>query len=102
MIVTESDLETGGGKVTVVVCVNVRLGAKAQSCGGSDSEEIAEALEAGIEARGLAAEVARIHCLGLCSLGPNVRLVPNGNWYNQVALGDAEAILDDLSSALST
>ncbi len=101
MIVSEGNLETGGGEVTVVICVNVRLGAKSVSCGGSDSEAIAEALQSGIEERGLAAKIDRIHCLGLCSMGPNVRVVPNGNWYHEVSLNDADAILNDLSSALN-
>lgn len=84
--------------IVVVVCVNLRIGPMAVSCGGADSEAIADALEAGIRRRQINAKVERIRCLGLCSQGPNVRFVPGGSWFNQVAPGDAEAILDHLET----
>ena len=85
------------GPTVIVVCVNVRIGAMAVSCGGSHSEAIAEALEAGVARRNLNARIERIRCLGLCAKGPNVRLVPGGSWFNEVAVEDAEAILDCLA-----
>ncbi len=83
--------------VVVVVCVNQRIGPMAVSCGGSNSEAIADALQAGIEGRGLSAKVERIHCLGLCAKGPNVRFVPGGSWFHEVIPDDAETILDHLA-----
>jgi len=98
MIILEGkDVTAADQSPVVVVCVNVRIGPKAVSCGGSESQSIADALEAGIKARGLDATVERIRCLGLCAKGPNVRFVPGGAWFNEVAVTDAGAILDHLA-----
>jgi len=69
----------------------------AVSCGGSDSEAVADALEAGIDSRNLNAKVERIRCLGLCAKGPNVRFVPGGSWFHEVNPEDAVEILNHLA-----
>ena len=84
---------------TIVVCVNERLGATAISCGGSDSVTIADALEAGVQARELDVVIDRVHCLGLCTRGPNVRFIPGGDWFTEVKPADADRILDRFEEA---
>jgi len=84
---------------TIVICVNERFGPKAVSCGGSDSAAIADAVDAGLKERQLAFEVDRIHCLGLCAKGPNLRFFPGGDWFNEVTVDDVPEILDRLETA---
>jgi len=96
-IIAGKNVSTSDEPAVVVVCVNVRIGPRAVSCGGSDSEAIADALEAGIKSRDLNARVERIRCLGMCAKGPNVRFVPGGSWFNEVELNDADTILDHLA-----
>jgi (2Fe-2S) ferredoxin len=85
---------------TVVVCVNERFGATSVSCGGSDSVAIADALESEMKSRNLGVEIDRIHCLGLCASGPNVRFFPGGDWFTEVSVEDVPEMLDRLEAAL--
>jgi (2Fe-2S) ferredoxin len=79
---------------TIVICVNERFGVSSVSCGGSNSVAIADALEAELKVRNLSAEIDRIHCLGLCARGPNVRFIPGGDWFNEVTVDDVPEIID--------
>ena len=97
-IIVGKDLSNTDEPTVIVVCVNVRIGPRAVSCGGRESEAIADALETGISARKLDAKVERIRCLGLCAKGPNVRLVPGGSWFNEVTIDDTPTILDHLAN----
>jgi len=84
---------------TIMICVNERFGPTAVSCGGSDSVAIADAVESGLKERQLVIEVDRIHCLGLCAKGPNLRFFPGGDWFNEVTVADVPQILDRLEDA---
>ena len=83
---------------TIMVCVNVRFGVGSAGCGGAGSVNIADDLEAGLKDRNMEMIVDRIHCLGLCNQGPNVRFYPGGDWFKEVALEDVPAILDRLDA----
>jgi (2Fe-2S) ferredoxin len=83
---------------TIVICVNERFGGTSVSCGGSDSMAIADALEVELQSRNIVVEVDRIHCLGLCAKGPNVRFFPGGDWFNEVTVDNVAEILDRFES----
>lgn len=76
--------------VTVIVCVNRRLGHGKPSCAGRGSEDIAQALEAAVD--GARVQVTRLKCFGRCAEGPNVR-IQGGRFFRGATLDDVPAIL---------
>lgn len=85
---------------SLVVCINNRFAASRPSCAMGGSEAIADALQQGIWQRGLPLAVERLHCLGECARGPNLRIAPGGKFYHHVKLADVPAILDELEELL--
>ena len=84
---------------TFAICVNRRLGSDKASCAARGSEQIADALEAGVRERGLAVEIERIVCFGQCQVGPNGRLIPGGNFHKGMTIEDVPALLDEIERA---
>lgn len=82
-------------KPVIAICVNNRFSTDKPSCGDTGGLELAKALEAGIAERGLDTRVERLVCFGACYKGPNVRLVPGGQFHHHASLADAENILDE-------
>ncbi|MCG3177933.1 MAG: hypothetical protein BIFFINMI_00256 [Phycisphaerae bacterium] len=70
----------------------------AAACLAARSDAVIEAFQAAVKARGLEESVAvkNAGCMGLCALGPLVRVEPAGVLYQQVTPEDAGAILDGL------
>jgi NADH:ubiquinone oxidoreductase subunit E len=82
--------------LTVLVCVNRRLGYDAPSCAGRGSEAIAEALEAA--AAGTRVTVTRLKCFGRCGEGPNVR-IRGGRFFRGATLEDVPAVISEALEA---
>ena len=80
----------------LLVCINRSYRADLKSCGGSGSDAIADALEAGIKDRGLPIEFERIRCFGWCYRGPNIR-IEGGAAMHGVTPDDVPRILDALA-----
>ena len=59
-------------------------------CTSSNSDKIAQAFEAEIQATGLQDEVKviRTGCFGLCALGPIMVVYPEGAFYSRVTVED--------------
>lgn len=81
---------------SLLVCINRRFRGDQPSCAQRGSEAIAEALEAGVVNRGIAAKVERIKCLGQCTIGPAVRFAPGGRFNLETRIEDVPALLDEL------
>ena len=81
---------------TLVICINRRLSADMPSCAARGSVARAEALERGVEERQIDVRVERMTCLGLCDVGPNLRLVPGGAFFSRVAAEDVPEVLNYL------
>jgi len=79
----------------IAICVNNRLGADKPSCGASGGLALAEALEAGVRDRNIDTRVERLVCFGACYKGPNVRIVPGGQFHHNAGIDDAPTILDE-------
>lgn len=75
------------------ICVNRRpIGQP--SCGGRDSAQLADWLEAEIDRRGLDIPVERLVCMGHCRVGPNVK-VKAGPMIHGATRETLAALLDD-------
>jgi len=70
---------------------------KGTGCVASGSEPIFEAFQKEIEKRGLSKEVKVVQtgCLGLCELGPNVLVYPEGSYYCRVKAEDVPEIVEE-------
>lgn len=70
---------------------------KGTGCVSSGSAEVKEALEKEIEKKGLSNEVKVVQtgCLGLCELGPNVLVYPEGSYYCRVKPSDVPEIIEE-------
>lgn len=70
---------------------------KGTGCTASGSEQVIEELEKEIEKRGLSNEVRVVQtgCLGLCELGPNVLIYPEGSYYCSVKASDVPEIVEE-------
>lgn len=66
-------------------------------CTASGSEPVMEAFEKEIEKRGLSKEVKVLltGCLGLCELGPNIIIYPEGTYYCKVKVEDVPEIVEE-------
>ena len=65
---------------SLIICVNERLTASKTSCAHRGSREMAERIERNIRRERLDVMVQRLQCLGRCSDGPVLRLVPGGEF----------------------
>ena len=83
-------------RLEILVCVNRRANPWQPSCAARGGEAIAEALEAAVAARSLPVTITRIHCLGRCDHGPNLRIAPAGPFHHHVRPEDLPGILEDL------
>ncbi|MGB9812559.1 MAG: NADH-quinone oxidoreductase subunit NuoF [Thermovenabulum sp.] len=70
---------------------------KGTGCTASGSESVIEAFQKEIEKRGLGKEVKVVQtgCLGLCELGPNVLIYPEGSYYCRVKPEDIPEIVEE-------
>ncbi|KYO64796.1 NADH-quinone oxidoreductase subunit NuoF [Thermovenabulum gondwanense] len=70
---------------------------KGTGCTASGSEPIIEAFQKEIEKKGLSKEVKVVQtgCLGLCELGPNVLIYPEGSYYCRVKPEDVAEIVEE-------
>ncbi|MBN2556438.1 MAG: NADH-quinone oxidoreductase subunit NuoF [Anaerolineales bacterium] len=70
----------------------------AAGCISQNSDRVLEALQAEVEARGLAdqVEIKGVGCMGLCAKGPLLRIDPEGIMYQGVTVDDVKDIFDTL------
>lgn len=78
-----------------LACINERPEGET-SCGPRGGKDVAAALKKGVNDLGLKAEVrvTKTHCFGLCAMGPNVIVYPEGTLLSGVTPADVPAILD--------
>ncbi|MGH6660294.1 MAG: hypothetical protein ACREB6_02035 [Rhodospirillales bacterium] len=83
---------------TLLICINRRFKASEPSCAARGSLPIADAIESGIRERRIAIAVERIVCLGQCTKGPTLKLVP-GEFILGTTMDMVPGILDRLQAA---
>jgi len=82
---------------TLLICINRRFKASEPSCATRGSVPIADAIEHGVRDRRIAIAVERIVCLGQCTKGPTLKLVP-GEFILGTTMAMVPAILDRLEA----
>ncbi len=80
------------------ICINRRFGSDRPSCGTRGSQNIADAIEAGVRERKINVMIERIVCFGMCNNGPNMRLIPGGAFHKDVSLDQVNELLSMLES----
>lgn len=83
---------------SVLVCVNHRKTPNKPSCAGSGSLHIAQCLTQAINEKKLDIHIEKVQCLGACELGPNIKLVPNGEFLHQVTDANFDEVLTTIES----
>lgn len=68
-----------------LVCTNFRANPNNPSCAARDSHLILDALKTQLAKSDIAIEVEASQCMGYCNVGPNARLVPNGEFFHEVS-----------------
>ncbi len=82
----------------ISVCVNFRE--EGSCCAKRGSVEIVETLKGYVKKNGLKGRirVARSGCFGLCEMGPNIAVYPDGSdqgtWYKGVGPDDVGSIIE--------
>ncbi|MDX1915186.1 MAG: (2Fe-2S) ferredoxin domain-containing protein [Methylophilus sp.] len=69
---------------SILVCTNHRVNPNQPSCGAKGAQQLKQKLAEEVSKAGIAVGVKEIQCLGECDVGPNVRLIPGGQFFKQV------------------
>ena len=89
-------------KCHLFVCLKSR-GGERKSCGDEESTDIKALLKDEISDRGWKGKVrvSESGCLGVCGVGPNVMIYPQGIWLTQVKPPDMPEILKTIEQLLN-
>jgi NADH:ubiquinone oxidoreductase subunit E len=69
----------------LLICTNYRANPNNPSCAARGSKEIAYALMLELQKNNVLIEMEEIQCMGYCKAGPNIRLMPNGEFFHEVS-----------------
>ena len=78
----------------VLICTNFRANPNQPSCGSRNSDAVLAALLT----ENLDIAIQESPCMGLCDVGPNVRLVPNGACFNTVSPEKLKSLIKEIKS----
>ena len=89
-------------KCHIFVCVKSRSGDR-KACGDGESADIKALLKDEISDRGWKGKVrvSESGCLGVCGVGPNVMIYPQGTWLTQVTPSDVPDLLKTIEQLLN-
>jgi (2Fe-2S) ferredoxin len=82
------------------VCTNHRFNPDKPSCGARGSKALIAQLNSVFKAQSIFLSIEEAPCLGLCQLGPNVRLIPNGEIFNHVSSNTIQDIVNSAKEFL--
>lgn len=69
----------------LLVCTNYRANPNNPSCAARGSNELLTTLAQELQREKVSIEVEEIQCMGYCNVGPNLRLIPNGEIFHDVS-----------------
>ena len=84
--------------VSLIVCINRRLGTGQRSCVGSGNLDLINKIEAMIAAEQLEVTIVRRECLGRCETGPVMRIAPGGPFFTEIDTTRLAEIVAQLKS----
>ncbi len=84
----------------ITVCSKHRANPDVPSCGARGSAEVARCLEQAVAERNLPLRIERFQCLGLCELGPNLKLSPGGRFFHGVSPESIPDLLEEITANL--
>jgi NADH:ubiquinone oxidoreductase subunit E len=77
----------------ILVCTNFRANPNNPSCAARGSKEVMAALTQKLQQQNMPLTVEESPCLGYCDIGPNLRLMPNGEFFHGVSVAELSAIM---------
>ena len=78
----------------LLVCTNYRANPNHPSCAARGSKIIYANLMQQLQQNNGSIEVEETQCLGFCSVGCNARLMPNGQFFHELAPENLSEIID--------
>ena len=84
----------------ILVCTNFRANPNNPSCAARGSKEVMAALLQELKQKNLPIIVEESPCLGFCEIGPNLRLMPNGEFFHGTSDKNLNAIIKSTKSFL--
>ena len=69
----------------LLVCTNFRANPNNPSCAARGSKEMAIYIAQQLQKKNVSIEIEEIQCMGYCKVGPNARLIPNGEYFHKVS-----------------
>ena len=87
-------------KLHMFFCTNTRENGD-KSCGDTpDTKILAENLKQRFKDGKVPVRITRTACLGPCAQGPNIMCYPQNVWFQDVSVGDADAIEEAVKKLL--
>ena len=86
----------------ILICTNFRANPNNPSCAARGSKEVMTALSLELKEKNLPITVEESTCLGFCEIGPNLRLMPNGEFFHGVSDKELSAIIKSTKKFLKT
>jgi (2Fe-2S) ferredoxin len=95
-------METQDNPFEVMVLVCTKPSKDGAITCGAPGEEIRAYLKEKIKEKKLndRVRVVKSGCLGKCSVGPNVMIVPKGDWHSVCSMNDVDQLLEKTLAAL--
>jgi (2Fe-2S) ferredoxin len=85
----------------LLVCTNSRANPNNPSCAAKGSKELLAEIGKQMIKNNLQIEVESSPCMGYCNIGPNAKLIPNGQFFHQISSKDMTDIIN-ISNTFST
>ncbi len=86
----------------IIVCTNYRANPNNPSCAGRGSQKVIAALNVQLAQNNCPITVEESACLGFCDVGPNLRLMPNGEFFHGVSTNNLKKIIKKTKLFLMT
>ncbi len=84
----------------ILVCTNFRANPNNPSCAARGSKQVMAALVQKLKQKNLPIIVEESPCLGFCEIGPNLRLLPNGEFFHGVSVTELTSIIKNTKKFL--
>ena len=84
----------------ILICTNFRANPNNPSCAARGSKNVLEALQLALKQKNLPIKIEESPCLGFCDIGPNLRLMPNEEFFHGVSDSDLSAIIKSIKRFL--